>query len=278
MIRIRFRAFKSSIFPLGLAPLGLAMGLTAGLLTACGPSAPVAPDKADAPDSAEAGYVAPPTLEGARRTANGIALSGKGAPDSDLRLGSPTGEVVMGRADGFGQWNATVPNEPGVRLFGLSTIHDGRTVQAEGYVMVTEDGEVALLRAGAGARRLAAESSSPRILAVDVDREGGAVVSGVAAPGAGLNVRVDRITRGGGRADDSGHFFISLTGLLSTGNHDIQVAGEGGENAVSIATSPAAPLTYGPVRADRAPMGWRIDWMTPGGGVQTTLLIGGATR
>jgi hypothetical protein len=273
MIRIRLPAFKSQILVACLAT-----GFAAGLLAACGPVTPVNPDKTDKPDSAEAGYVAPPTLETAQRTANGIALSGKGAPDSDLRLGSPTGEVVMGRVDAFGQWKATVPNAPGVRLFGLSTIHEGRTVQAEGYVMVTENGEVALLRAGAGARRLAADSASPRILTVDVDREGGAVVSGVAAPGAGLNVRVDRITRGGGRADDNGRFFISLTGLLSNGVHDIQVAGEGGENAVSIATSPAAPLTYGPVRADRTPDSWRVDWMTPGGGVQTTLLIGGVGR
>lgn len=269
MISIRLPAFKSQI---------LAAGLAAGLLAACGPGAPVNPDKADKPDSAEAGYVAPPILETAQRTAKGIALSGRGAPDSDLRLGSPTGEVVMGRVDGLGQWKTTVPNAPGVRLFGLSTLHEGRTVQAEGYVMIGEGGEVALLRAGAGARRLAAESSSPRILAVDVDREGGAVISGVAAPGAGLNVRVDRVTRGGGRTDEEGRFFISLTDALSPGGHDIQVAGEGGETAVSIAVSPAAPLVYGPVRAERTGQGWRIDWMTPGGGVQTTLLIGGEGR
>lgn len=269
MIRIRLQPFKSQI---------LAVGLAAGLLTACGPGAPVTQDKADKPDSAEAGYVAPPSLEAARRAASGVALSGKGAPDSDLRLGSPTGEVVMGRTDGLGQWTATVPDAPGVRLFGLSTIHEGRTVQAEGYVMVAEGGEVALLRAGAGARRVAAGSASPRILAVDVDREGGAVISGVAAPGAGLNVRVDRITRGGGRTDDEGRFFISLTDALSPGVHDIQVAGEGGETAVSIAVSPAAPLVYGPVRAERTAQGWRIDWMTPGGGIQTTLLIGGQGR
>jgi len=269
MIRIRFRAFKSPI---------LATGLAAGLLAACGPGAPVTPAKADKPDSAEAGYIAPPSLESARLTARGVTLSGKGTPGSDLRLGSPTGEVVMGRVDGLGQWSATVPNAPDVRLFGLSTIHEGRTVQAEGYVMLTEDGEVALLRAGAGARRLAPESSSPRILTVDVDREGGAVVSGVATPGAGLNVRVDRITRGGGRTDDEGRFFISLTASLSPGVHDIQVAGEGGETAVSIIVSPAAPLVYGPVRAERSSRGWRIDWMTPGGGVQTTLLISGEGR
>lgn len=269
MIRIRTRGFKSPIVVASLA---------AALVAACGPGTPRTAAKTDKPDSAEAGYVAPPSLDGAHRSGGGITLSGRGTPNADLRLGSPTGEVVMGKIDAAGRWSVTVPNEPGVRLFGLSTIREGRTVQAEGYVMVADGGEVAMLRAGAGARRLAAGSSSPRILTVDIDREGGAVVSGVAAPGAGLNVRVDRITRGGAHADDAGRFFISLTGLLSPGVHDIQVAGEGGETAVTIAISPAAPLVYGPVRADRTPIGWRVDWMTPGGGVQTTLLIDGGAR
>lgn len=102
------------------------------------------------------------------------------------------------------------------------------------------------------------------------------MVSGVAAPDAGLNVRVDRVTRGGGRADDTGRFFISLTDSLAPGVHDIQVAGEGGETAISVVTSPPQPLVSGPVRAEHTPQGWRINWMTPGGGVQTTLLIGDA--
>lgn len=267
MIRIRFGGFKSPI---------VAAGALAVLLAACGDKSPGAARSADAPDGAEAGYVAPPTLEDATRGAGHVVLSGRAAPRADVRLGSPTGEVVMGKADAEGRWSLAAPTGPGVRLFGLSTIRDGRTVQAEGYVMVTQDGEAALLRAGAGARRLTAGSSSPRILAVDVDREGGAVVSGVAAPGAGLNVRVDRVTRGGGRTDDEGRFFISLTDSLGPGVHDIQVAGDGGEHAVVIATSPAPPLTRGPVRADLMSTGWRIDWMTPGGGVQTTLLIGAA--
>ncbi len=264
MIRIRLRGFKTPIVAAGAA-----------LLTACGPSAPVAPEKADKPDSAEAGYVAPPVVEAARHDGDRVILSGQGAPGADVRLGSPTGEAVMSKTDLQGRWSLSVRAAPGARLFGLSTIKDGRTVQAEGYVMVAEGGEVAMLRAGAGARRLAAGSSSPRILAVDVDREGGAVVSGVAAPGAGLNIRVDRVTRGGGRTDDSGRFFISLNAAMTPGVHDIQVAGEGGENAVSVAVSPAQPLVYGPVRADRTAQGWRIDWLTPGGGIQTTLLIGG---
>lgn len=271
MIRIRFRGCKSPIVAASPAVM-----LAAVLLAACGPGPQGDVKPADRIDSAEAGYVAPPSLKSARRAASGVTLSGRGEADADVRLGSPTGEVVTGRADAQGRWSLVVPHEPGVRLFGLSTTHEGRTVQAEGYVMVAEGGEVALLRAGAGAQSLTAASSSPRILTIDLDREGGAVVSGVAAPGAGLNVRVDRVTRGGGRADDEGRFFISLSDSLSQGAHDIQVAGEGGEDAVSVVSSAPAPLVSGPVRAERGARGWRIDWMTPGGGVQTTMLIGGA--
>jgi hypothetical protein len=266
MIRIRFSGCKPPI---------VAGALAAALLAACGPGAPKPADAAEKIDSAEAGYVAPPIVESVQRSGGAITLLGQGAAETDLRLRSPTGETVSGRSDKEGRWSLTVANTPGVRLFGLSTTGEGRSVQAEGYVMVAEGGDVALLRAGAGARRLAAPSSSPRILAIDLDREGAAVVSGVAAPGAGLNVRVDRVTRGGGRADDDGRFFISLTDSLAPGPHDIQVAGEGGETAVSIVTSPSGPLETGPVRSERTPQGWRVDWMTPGGGIQTTLLIGG---
>lgn len=267
MIRIRFRGCKSPI---------VAGGLAVALLAACGPSAPQPTDAPEKVDSAEAGYVVPPSVEAVQRSGRGITLSGLGASEADIRLRSPSGEIVSGRTNKDGRWSLTVANAPGVRLFGLSTSREGRTVQAEGYVMVAEGGEVALLRAGAGAKRLAASASAPRILTIDVDQEGGAVVSGVAAPGAGLNVRVDRVTRGGGRTDDEGRFFISLTDSLAPGPHDIQVAGDGGETAVSIVTSPPQPLVTGPVRSERTPQGWRVDWMTPGGGVQTTLLIGGS--
>jgi hypothetical protein len=264
MIRIRFQAFKSPLTVMSLA----------AVLSACGEGAPVPPQQAAAPDSAEAGYLAPPTVESAKPDAGQLVLSGQATPKADIRLGSPTGETFKAKVDIGGRWSLKLPLQPGVRLFGLSETHAGRTVQAGGYLMVAQDGEAALLRAGAGAYRLAAASPSPRILAVDVDREGGAVISGVAAPGAGLNVRIDRTTRGGGRADEEGRFYISLREQLAPGVHDVQIGGEGGEDAVTVTTSPAAPLVSGPVRSERTTAGWRIDWLTPGGGVQTTLLIG----
>jgi hypothetical protein len=39
-----------------------------------------------------------------------------------------------------------------------------------------------------------------------------------------------------------------------------------------VAVSPAAPLDASAFRATLTASGWRIDWLTPGGGVQTTLL------
>jgi hypothetical protein len=119
-------------------------------------------------------------------------------------------------------------------------------------------------------------SPSPRVLAIDYDRSGGAMVSGVGAPGAGLGVRVDRVTRGEGKVDEVGRFSISLDQPLAAGAHTIQVAGEGGEQQVVVDVRPPMPPTGGPASSTLTAVGWRVDWMTPGGGVQSTQLLGAA--
>ncbi len=275
MIRIRTARFKSMLARGGVIWLLAGAGLA---LAACDggrqddwrPKAAPASTQADA---SEAGYVAPPHVKQAVNGPAGLLLKGEGAPDGSVRLGAPTGEVLLGQIDSLGQWSLTVPPSDRVRLYGLSMTRGGRTVQAEGYVMITPDGEVALLRAGSGAWRLAPSSSSPTILAVDVDPEGGAVISGMATPGAGLGVRVDRSPRAVGQAAEDGRFSLSLSETLGIGAHDIQVSGEGGEQRIRVVVSPAGSLVDGPVRAQRVDTGWRVDWMTPGGGVQTTLII-----
>jgi hypothetical protein len=195
-----------------------------------------------------------------------------------VRLGAPTGEALVGKADAAGAWRLVTPLAAEPRLYGLSMTMDGRTVQAQGYLMVAPTGAAVLLRAGAGAEVLGQSSPSPRILAIDYDRGGGGVVSGVGAPGAGLGVRVDRATatRGENKVGEDGRFSISLDQPLTEGTHTLQVAGEGGEQQVVIEVSPPLPPTGGPVRSSLTATGWRVDWMTPGGGLQTTQLLGGA--
>lgn len=281
MIRIRTARFKSMVARGGLAGLLIGSSLA---LSGCGEAkkGEWRPAKATSTstqtDAAEAGYVAPPRVEQASRVPAGLLLTGAGAPGANIRLGAPTGEIIVGQADGSGQWSLTVPLGQGVRLYGLSMTREGRTVQAEGYVMITPEGAVALLRAGTGAWRLARDSASPEILAVDVDPEGGGVISGMATPGAGLGVRVDRTPRAVGQAGEDGRFVLSLIEPLGPGPHDIQVSGEGGEQRITVETSPAPRLIDGPVRAQRLEKAWRVDWMTPGGGVQTTFLMHPAAR
>jgi hypothetical protein len=221
----------------------------------------------------QAGYLRPPRLVSAAPEGQTVVLSGEAAPLASVRLGAPTGETLLGKADGGGHWRLVAPLAAEPRLYGLSMTLEGRTVQAEGYLMIMPAGGAMLLRAGAGAEALGQSSPSPRMLAIDYDRSGGGVISGVATPGAGLGVRVDRATRGEGKADDDGRFTISLNQPLEAGPRTIQVAGEGGEQQIVVDVSAPQPPTGGPVRSTPTPQGWRVDWMTPGGGVQTTQLL-----
>ncbi len=221
----------------------------------------------------EAAYLAPPKVVTAAVEGGGVAVSGSAAPGASVRLGSPTGQAVSTEADAGGLWRAILPGAAEPRLFGLSMTREGRTVQAEGYLFVAPEGAVALLRAGGGTEPLSGPSDSPRILAIDFDREGGAVISGVGRPGAGFGVRVDRATQAEGKVDAQGRFSLSLTQPLGPGSHTVQVAGEGGENLVRLDVSPPGRLTGGPLHAERFESGWRADWMTPGGGIQTTMLF-----
>jgi hypothetical protein len=53
----------------------------------------------------------------------------------------------------------------------------------------------------------------------------------------------------------------------------VQLFGDGFSDQAVVEVSPAAPLAEGPLRSQLTSAGLRVDWMTPGGGEQSTLLI-----
>lgn len=219
---------------------------------------------------AEAAYLAPPILIAASSAGNGLSLRGAAEPNSRVRLGAPTGEALFAQSDQNGAWSLTLPQSPVVRLYGLSMAVADRTVQSEGYVAILPGGQALRLRAGAGAVPLAPPPSERlRILAVDYDRDGGAVVSGRATPGASLVLRIDGVDAQG-KADAEGRFSIAATEPLSERPHQILVAGDG-EDRITLRAVRGGPLAA-PLRAEREGGGWRIEWMTPGGGAQTTVI------
>ncbi|MDB5474791.1 MAG: hypothetical protein JWP49_302 [Phenylobacterium sp.] len=255
------------MFPKSATRLGLAAAL---LLAGCGRSPARAPDAAQAKETAD--YAAPPAVTAVRPEAGGPLLSGTAPPGAQVRLGSPAGGAALATADAAGRWSLRLAPSSQPRIFGLSAKADRRLAQGQGYVLLTPQGPAALLRAGAGAIRLDPRRS-PSLSAVDFDREGGAVVSGLAPPQGLVFLRLDGRQIAETRADPAGRYAIALNQPVAKGAHTVEVTGDSFTSSAQVAVAPAPPLASGPMRSQFTKGGLRIDWLTPGGGVQSTVLL-----
>jgi len=139
-------------------------------------------------------------------------------------------------------------------------------------VFITPSGEAVLLQAGGGALRTA-PGRPTRIAAADFDAEGGLVLSGVAPPDVALSLRVDRRAMAEGRSDAQGRFVLASPQPFSPGPHQIEVLGDAVRAQAVVTLSAQPPLEGRPFRLTSTPEGLRVDWMTPGGGQQSTLLL-----
>lgn len=259
--------------------MSVRLSVLAGLLpllalSACGDGGrPVWQGEASkAAAAAEAGYLPPPQVRAIKAGRAGLALAGTATPGARIRLGTPTGELRYATANDAGLWTVVIPPAAGLRLFGISMTVGLRSAQAEGYLAVTPDGHVAQLRAGAGSLVLSPPSRRPLILALDFDRDGAAMISGVGTIGAEIGLRLDRTASGGTAVDRQGRYSLALSRPMTNAGHELEISGEGGEQVVTVDADRPAPLGS-PFRANRVSGGWRIDWMTPGGGVQSTVLF-----
>jgi hypothetical protein len=220
----------------------------------------------------EAGYLTPPTALEAAPSAHGVSLRGEAPADATVRLATPAGEALTTRADAQGRWRLDLPRSGQARIFGLSTVSGGRRVQAQGYLLVGPRGQTALLRAGAAATRLDHPQGS-RITSVDFDGEGWPLLAGWAAAGTDVAIRLDGRPAGEARADDAGAFILALP-RLSPGPHRIEATGVAFTDELMLDATPAPPLADGPLRSQLTQHSLRADWLTPGGGVQSTVLAG----
>jgi hypothetical protein len=246
---------------LKIAVLGAALLLAAG----CGDRRPLAP-RDGSHSQAENGYLSPPQLIQAAPSMGQIVLRGRAAHHAKLTLGQVRETV----ADAKGAFAFAVPLTPAAQIFSLSMNAGDRRVQAEGYVLVTAKGQVAVLKSGAAAERLDM-AQRYGIGAFDFDSAGAAIVAGRAPAGSGLSIRLDGRQAVEARSDELGAYIVSLP-TLRPGPHRIEVVGDNFTQALDVAISPAEPLTDAPIRTAPAPGGLRVDWMTPGGGLQSTII------
>jgi hypothetical protein len=272
--------WKSGARPLLRATLaGLAHAAAGGCARSTPDAAPAPSGQADAASAsagAEAGYVQPPRpTRAARAGAGGVTIAGLADPQDRIRLSAPGGEAFGGAADGAGRWAITVPMQGQVRLFGVAEELAGRAVQAEGYVAVTPSpGQPAvLLRAGVGAQALAPPPAHPRLTAVDCDGAGWVVISGLARPGATLHLTIDGGGGGDAQADGAGRFSITPGAAMGAGDHVAVLQSGGDLERLMFTIDAPTPVSGAPFRGRRQADRWRIDWATPGGGLQTTYVL-----
>lgn len=268
-----------SLFPLFRAAAPWVFTLALAACRGSAPAADVDPAVARADRAQEDAYRAPPTPILSRPAQGGraIEIEGRATPDSRLRLLTPTGETQMITVASNGGWRVSLPAMT-PRLYGLAEVVDGaRAVQSEGYLAVIPRRGAAQLRAGAGAVDLDAGAPSPAILAVDIDAKGGAVVSGRAAARARVQLAIDGVVRADGASTADGRFALALEAPLAFGAHGLAVVGFPQTGFQMLIEPTAAPIS-GPFSARAVGSAWRIDWVTPGGGFQTTYLVrpGGA--
>jgi len=253
----------------------LFIGLGAVLLvslTGCVPAAkPV--QKPAARLASEIDYQPPPQVTSVRNIAGDIEVFGTAAAKATVRLARPTGLAGQAVADKGGHWVIRLPSSGQTEIYGVSETTPERVLQASGYLLVTQGGMGVVLRSGAGALALA-PSMPARVSAFDVDREGGAVVSGFGPAGMKFSVWVDGNKLGEGRADPQGRFALPLTGPVNVGHHSLKVFGEAIDAILNVDATPAASLASSPYRAVQYGPDLKVDWMTPGGGEQTTWIYG----
>lgn len=250
-----------------------ALALAAAILAGCGGKPPPNGDAADL-SAQEGGYLAPPKVDLVGPSASGVMLSGSAAAGGQVRLASPAGQATFAPAGARGRWTIVLPPAAEPRILGLSVSANGRQAQAEGYVLVTPSGQAALLRSGVGALRID-KAARPGLRTIDFDRGGGLEISAQVTPQATVIVRLDDRQAAEGKADATGRYQVSLAnaGPIRLGGHQVQVFGDGFSDRVAFQTTAAAPLAQGPLRSQLTSAGLRVDWLTPGGGVQSTLLV-----
>jgi len=244
------------------------------VLGACG-GKPAGGEEGGSAQAQDASYLAPPEPDTVRLDASGVVLSGRAPADGKVRLAQPNGQAVFAPVDAQGRW--TIPLGPAAqpRIFGLSVTVGGRTAQAQGYVLVTPRGQAALLRAGGAAVRIDSPTAAG-FRAVDFDAGGGLQAAMEVQPRATVILHLDGRQVAEGRADETGRYVVSLPApgqpAIRPGAHQLEMAGDGFTDSVTITLAPAQPLAEGPMRSQLTPAGLRLDWLTPGGGVQSTLL------
>lgn len=246
-----------------LAGAGLALG-------GCGGAGDAG--QADQAAEAEAGYADPPQATAVLALpGGGVTIVGRAAPDARVRATTPSGDTHGATAGQDGVYRLDLPASDAGRLVSLSVGDADMSVAADGWLFIPPDRprSAAMLRPGAAARPLAQDAGL--IGAVDYDAAGGVAVAGFTAPETDVAAFVDGQPAGDARSDGAGFYSLRLDRQIAAGTSRIAVRSGDASAQRTVRLVAATPSQV--FSAARQSDGWRIDWLTPGGGAQTTQIF-----
>lgn len=241
------------IFALGLMAASLA-GLIA--VAACSTRTEQQEAAAEAPQ----GWVMPPMIDGAQRTAQGLRLTGQVAPQGRVVVRGAGGAAYATGADDRGRFEIAVQTPAMDTLFVVETQNGQDAAPAPYRLLVTHDpaGPIALVGPGAPSRRL-----DPAGPLGSIDSDGRSVIlSGRASAGAPVAV------------DVAGEQPITLRASSDGAWSATPPAAGAGGRAVSIGgvayAYPGAQVANSDLAVERLGAGWSVTWAIPGGGHQVS--------
>lgn len=239
-------------------------------LAACQPAAKAEKDGPAA--LLEAGYSPTPVITSVTSEASdSLLISGQARPDGRVRFLYGQQRAVGVTADSKGHFVAELPVNPQGSVFDVSMEDSGRLMHAEGRLFVPpgQPSKAVMMRPGSPSLPVAA---TPGIFAVDYDAAGALAIAGRVAPKTHVRLTIDGV--GIDRTSDAGGYFTAVMQIAAPGDSAMPIAlsvdagGSVWQRNVTVTRAAAGSDQVTPIAE-----GWRVDWVLPGGGMQTTLVF-----
>jgi len=221
-----------------------------------------------------AGYWRAPEITGVDQAgSNMFVVSGQTIPNARVRF-SYSGQRAVGvTSDSKGRFRAELPSGLNGGLFDLSTEDSGRTMHADGRLFIPAGVPAKAVLMRPGAPSLSLFNDLTAVAVIDYDQAGALAIAGRVAPTTAIEVVLNGEIRARTTSDDRG-FYTATTQIdppqdSETAN-TLSVMAGGKENVRNFKDS---RIDGEGDRITRFEDGWRVDWVLPGGGMQTTLVF-----
>jgi hypothetical protein len=218
------------------------------------------------------GYIRAPEILKVTIGGNGVVkISGVARPDGRVRLTSRQGQAFGVTANTRGEFEAELPNDVNGNLYDLSMEDSGRLMKAEGRLFVPTGQPERAVFMRSGYPSLPLSPHAPLLAVVDYDGLGGVAVAGRTKAGAVVALGVNGADVARVKADEAGLYSAILPLRQSLVGQAVMLTAQS-EGAVDARTVElqAEPGEMDSIQPTEA--AWKVHWLLPGGGSQTTMV------